>query len=302
MTPLTCPSCGKQLLTRTRFCPECGTRLADAEPHAPPTGAAEQSAPPAPGDPRGEQGAPEGRQTLFWGLLGGVGCLSVVLVAACALGAVILLGRAAAPPTAAPPTPATARDEGPRAGAPSAGATPLLTDDFDRPAASGMEVDEDGSLRFAYEDGAYVIAVKEPDTLVWSPVDGDYSDARVAVDTAVPPGSDIAAAGLIFHYQDPDNFYLFRVSNDGYYALELLENNEWVVLIDWTPSDTIDARRNRLLVSTRGSRIALSVNDELLETTSDDTFTAGGVALAATSLEDSTAEVRFDNLLIERNE
>jgi hypothetical protein len=44
------------------------------------------------------------------------------------------------------------------------------------------------------------------------------------------------------------------------------------------------------------------VNDELLEETSDGTFTDGEIGLAVSSLEESTAEVHFDNMLITENE
>jgi hypothetical protein len=146
------------------------------------------------------------------------------------------------------------------------------------------------------------VEVKEPQTLVWARFDGSYSDTRFAVDAEVPPGADVSAAGLVFHYQDADNFYLFSVSNDGYYALEVLEGNEWATLIDWTQSDAVDAVRNRIEVATQGDGIALYVNDELLEETSDGTFTDGEIGLAVSSLEESTAEVHFDNMLITENE
>jgi hypothetical protein len=186
--------------------------------------------------------------------------------------------------------------------APVVGGDLLLEDDFEDAATSGLGESEDEASRYAYEDGAYVVEVKEPETIVWARVRGTYDDARIAVDANVPSGADISAAGLIFHYQNPDNFYLFSVSNDGYYALELLEDDEWTVLIDWTPSDAVSSSSNRLGVETLGDRIRLFVNDELLEETSDSTFYGGEVALALTSLQNSTAAVAFDNLLIERNE
>jgi hypothetical protein len=252
--------------------------------------------------PTDQGGKSAGRRTLMWALVGGAGCLSLILVGVCALGVLTLLGQRVETvfPTTVAATPAAGgivpED------APLVGGDVLFEDDFDDPDASALGADEDPSSRYAFEDGAYVVAVKEPETIVWARVDGTYRDARVSVDAEVPPGADVASAGVIFHYQDPDNFYLFSVTNDGYYMLELLENNDWIVLIDSTQSDAIDATRNRLRVEMNGDRISLYVNDQLLETTSDGTFGDGEVALAVTSLADSTAEVRFDNLLIERNE
>lgn len=259
----------------------------------PPTGV------PAAAPPSGRRGP------LFWWLIGGAGCISLVLVGICAIGLLTLLGQRVSQldPTAQPGAATTTGGGGIVPGdSPLTGGAVLLEDDFDNPAASELAEDEDETARYAFDGGVYVVEVKEPQTLVWALFEGSYSDARFAVDTEVPPGADESAAGLVFHYQDNRNFYLFSVSNDGYYALEILEDNEWFTLIDWTQSDAVDAVRNRIEVATQGDRIALYVNGELLEETSDGTFTEGEVGLAVTSLEDSTAEIHFDNMLITENE
>jgi hypothetical protein len=319
MATTTCPACGNELNAATRFCPQCGARVGGPAtaptitlppvapapvpptvPLTPPAGAQAEYGAPYQAPPAGAAG---GRRRLLYALIGGAGCLTLILVAVVALGVLTLLGqRAAAPP---PDTAPAAGGRPPAAG--SAGqaqpaGTVLLEETFDDPAASDFAEDSDAASRYAFERGGYTIEVKEPETIVWARVDGAYDAARVSVDATIPAGADIAAAGLIFHYQDEDNFYLFSVSNDGYYALELLQNNEWVSLIDWTPSDAVRTAGNRLEVATRADRIALYVNGELLEETADGTFTGGEVALAVSSLKDSTAEVSFDNLLIERNE
>ena len=244
------------------------------------------------------------RRTMWW-IISGVGCLAVVLLlAVCVVGVLTLLGNRVESVVGTPNAPTAVGGAGGIVpdNSPLTGGAVLLDDNFENAAASGLGTEEDASSRYAYEDGAYVIEVKEAEKIVWAQVDGTYSNARFVVDTEIPPGADVAAAGLIFHYQDADNFYLFSVSNDGYYALEVLEGNAWTVLIDWTQSDAVDAVRNRMRVETNGDSITLYVNDELLETTSDGTFTQGEAALAVSSLKDSTAEVRFDNLLIELNE
>jgi hypothetical protein len=257
--------------------------------------------PPYPGEAPAKPG---NRRTLWW-VLGGAGCLGLLAVVACAvIGVLTLLGGQVS--SVFSEIEATVESEQGGGGivpgdSPLTGGEVLFSDDFESAFASGLSEDEDASSRYAYEDGAYVIEVKEPETIVWARVDGTYSDARIAVDAEVPAGTDVSAAGLIFHYQDQDNFYLFSVSNDGYYALELLQNNEWVILIDWTISDVIDGSFNTMRVETQGDQIALYVNDQLLEETSDGTFTEGEVALAVSSLQDSTALVRFDNMLIEQN-
>jgi hypothetical protein len=249
--------------------------------------------------------APPAQRRTLWIILGGVGCLSLVLLGICAVGLLTLLGQRVEPITTvgtSGPTPDSGAGGIVPDDSPLTGGSVLLEDDFEDEDASGLGVDEDSSSRYAYEDGQYVIEVKEPEMIVWARVNGSYDDARISVETEVPPGADVSAPGLIFHYQDANNFYLFSVSNDGYYALELRQGEEWITLIDWTESPAIDAVRNTLRVETAGDDMTLYVNNELLEATSDGTFTDGEVALAVSSLQESTAEIRFDNLLIETNE
>ncbi|GAB4430779.1 MAG: hypothetical protein OHK0015_16350 [Chloroflexi bacterium OHK40] len=340
MSAVTCPNCQSELPSATRFCPQCGQRM--PEPPAPqpaptvvlppapqpaptvvlpPAAPSQAPAPQAPPLPSTEQRPPAETPTVIagppadapaggggkrlWWILGVGGCLSLILVAACALTLVMALARMA-PATSATALPAATPEGGVGGSVP--GDAPLtegdllLRDDFDDPVASGLGEEEDESLRYAYEDGAYVIEVKEPETIVWARVEGSYTDIAIEVDAETPPGAEIAAAGVIFHYQDADNFYLFSVSNDRFYTLEILLDNEWTTLVDWTESDLINEDRNRLRIETRGDQIALFVNGELLETTVDGTFTEGEVGLAVSSFDQGGGLVRFDNLEITRNE
>jgi hypothetical protein len=235
---------------------------------------------------------PKSRRALWW-ILGGVGCLSVLLLGACVtIGLLTFLGQRVetiseqAAPTSIP-------EGGVVLGGGSGEVT--LEDDFSDPEVSNLDVSEDETSRSAYEDGAYVLEVKVPETLVWVVVGGPLSDIDAELEAELPAGEDVVAAGLVFHYQDDENFYLFSVTNDGYYTLEVLQNGEWATLINPTPSDEIESDRNRLQVVTEGDRIALYVNGSLLEETVDGTFTSGEVGLAASTFENSAGAVRFND-------
>lgn len=261
------------------------------------------SLPPAGAQP--EVGQPQsagGRRTLWW-ILGGVGCLTVLLVGAClSIGAFTIIGRNAATGVELSATPVLGGGGIVPDDSPLTGGSLLLEDDFSDEGTSNLDVSEDATSRSAYEDGAYVLEVKESETVVWSLVGGPYSDVSVEVEAEVPADSDMTAAGLVFNYQDGDNFYLFSVSNDGYYLLEMLQDGGWITLIDPTLSEEVDAARNTLRVEMRGDRIALYVNGALLEETTDSTFASGDVGLAVSTFPDSTGTVRFDNLVIAQGE
>lgn len=252
--------------------------------------------------PAGEPAAPKSRRTLWW-ILGGVGCLTVLLVGACVtIGALTLLGQRVDEGSVVAATPVLGGGGIVPDDSPLTGGAVLLEDDFSDTGVSSLDQSEDETSRSAYEDGVYVLEVKEAETVVWSLIGGPYEDVRLEVDAEVPAGAEVAAAGLVFHYQDNANFYLFSVSNDGYYALEVLQDGEWTTLIDPTLSDAVDSARNRLRVTTSGERIALYVNDTLLEETTDASFTSGEVGLAVSTFDTSPGILHFDNLVVARNE
>lgn len=241
----------------------------------------------------------------LWLILGGVGCLVLVLATVCVIGALTLLGNvveesgiaqtAVALPTATGGGGIIPDD------APLAGGDVLLREEFDSSVLSNFTEDEDEDSRYSFEDGGYVIEAKTTEMLVWALTDDEYDDVVITCDSTALPGSETAAAGLIFRYVDDNNFYLFNVSTNGFYTLEALVDGEWEILIDQTQSDVIDAVNNQLQVALDGDRIALYVNGDLLEETSDDRFARGNVAISVNSFEDAPGIIRFDNLLIAEN-
>ncbi len=267
----------------TRFCPVCGTQLIGSPPVASPPAAPSRSC-----------------WRILWWILGGVGCLVVLLVGAVVLiGILTLLGQKAS--TIDTPARPTSVSEGSVSdNSPVAGGEVLVADDFSSASTSDLDVSEDKTSRLAYEGGAYVIELKRPQAIAWSLVDGSYKDVSVEVDAVMLPGSDNVAAGLIFQYRANYDFYLYSVTNDGYYTLKSMKDGAWFPLIDATQSDKIRAGRNTLRVETHGDRIALYVNGALLEETTDGALGAGEVGLAASTFINGTGAISFDNLLIKR--
>jgi hypothetical protein len=174
----------------------------------------------------------------------------------------------------------------------------LMFDNFEDAIASGLGESEDEDIRYAYENGAYVIEVKKPEQIAWARVNGEYNDVRVDLDTHVPIESGTMAPGLIFHYQDANNFFLYSISNDGYYTLEVYKDGKWEVLIDWTKSEAINSGSNRMRIDTQGNKVILYVNDKLLTETRESTFYGGGIGMAVTSLRDSKGIVLFENIIV----
>jgi len=104
--------------------------------------------------------------------------------------------------------------------------------------------------------------------------------------------------GLVFRYQDDQNFYAFVVNSMGMYALYLRQNGEYTPIIPFQPSPAIyqGASANLLQVIVRGTSIELYANGQLLAAVEDETFTRGKIGLYA----GPGLYVRFDDLEIAR--
>jgi hypothetical protein len=193
----------------------------------------------------------------------------------------------------------------------------LLYDDFSDQAASAFRASSSEHVQYAFDSGAYRIGVHVPSLLAWSMIEDErYSDGSIQVAATLAAGAASSASGLVFRYQDADNFYMFNVAYNGFYSLERFSDGEQVVLIDWTPSAAIErisaaasavpnapVRRqagvqNVLRVDMQGEHITLLVNDVPLETTTDSMLREGGVALAVNTFERGETVVCFDTLII----
>jgi hypothetical protein len=297
-----------------------GTPPSGTAPYStPPTGTGSLYGTPPSGTPpvQSSYGAPaeqpaSSNKQLYW-IIGGIGCLIFFLLVMCAIFAFVVLanglGQNQSSPSPAAQVPTRVRDvtQGPRPTLdPSLSGRILLQDRFDSPEDSSLQVGSDGERVYAFEDGAYAINVLVPRLIAWSGFEREFSDVYVEVESTLVEGPESAAASLIFRSQglsdqDNGNFYVYNVTSDGRYNLELMRNNALETLIDWTPSAEINPRgeANTLGLQLQGDRISLYVNNVLLEEYSDATFTDGKIALAVNTFDEGGAKVLFDNFVVE---
>lgn len=249
---------------------------------------------------------------LYW-IIGGIGCLFVFLMLMCAIFAFVVLanglGQDESSPTPVAQAPTRVREatQAPRPSLdPALSGQILLQDSFDGQTSSSLPVSSDGEIVYAFEDGAYAISVLVPRLIAWSSFEGNFSDVYVEVESTLVEGPESAAASLIFRSQgqsdqDNSNFYVYNVTSDGRYNLELMRNNALETLIDWTPSSEINPQGESNLLGLRlqGDQISLYVNNVLLEEYSDANFTDGKIALAVNTFDEGGAKVLFDNFVVE---
>jgi hypothetical protein len=172
------------------------------------------------------------------------------------------------------------------------------TEDFSDP-TSGWQAESDASAEVGYHEGAMRVRVNVPNRLAWASAGRKLSDFHLSVEATQVAGPDDNEYGLLVRMQDPDHFYRFSISGDGYYLVSKYDGEEWEVLSgDWTPSDAIrlGAATNLLEVVCQGATMAFYVNGELLTEVQDSTYLRGDIGLYAGSFFDPGVEIHFDNL------
>ncbi|MFQ5613728.1 MAG: trypsin-like peptidase domain-containing protein [Anaerolineae bacterium] len=191
-----------------------------------------------------------------------------------------------------PPTP---EPERPQVEVPANAGQVLFFDDFSDP-ASGWSTFSDDEVSSRYEEGRLVIDVDVQETAAWAILDQEFEEVDFEVETVKLGGPDDNAFGLMLHYQDADNFYVFEISSDGFYKASVLENDELRTLIEWTKTYLVDpGGKNTLAVEAQPGQFTIFINGVQVDQVSDDTFSRGRVGLAARTLSEPDVSIGFDN-------
>jgi hypothetical protein len=168
-----------------------------------------------------------------------------------------------------------------------------------------------------------------PDEVVWSTLSRKFNDIDLRVTTRQVSGPiDQSQYGVIFRYRDTKNFYIFRISSDGYYLLAKVKDGVQEKISDWGVTEAIHQGQaaNEIRIVARGDEFRFFVNDqpmplclkgtnetsmwaswegpgicytdELTYVYTDGSFKQGRIALAAGTIDGSPVAVAFDDLLM----
>jgi hypothetical protein len=183
----------------------------------------------------------------------------------------------------------------------------LFFDDFSGEQNCGWrEYNQSGSVvEIDTEAGVMQISTSQPGQIWWTNPGREFDDVIMTATVAQISGPDNNAYGLICRYQDENNFYIFLISGDGYYAIGkyqtgtpqiiyLTENQEYIF------SEAIQqgVAANTIRASCVGNELGLQVNGVPLVTLTDPTFVRGDVGLGLSTLEPGTAVVQFDDFRV----
>ncbi|MCE5257709.1 MAG: hypothetical protein LLG44_01435 [Chloroflexi bacterium] len=173
----------------------------------------------------------------------------------------------------------------------------ILVEDF-QPDSQFPETDND-EYELALVDGAYAITIYEPDLIVWGSADLSLSDFAAEVTGVRVSGPENGDYGFIFRYQDADNFYVFKVADNGAYSVHVLVDDEWSDIIDWQDSDAINLNgSNVLAIAAVGNQFTFYINGVEVDSAIDDTFADGDIALFGSTYDEGNLKVQYTDLKV----
>jgi hypothetical protein len=224
-----------------------------------------------------------------WGLAGIAGGLALLLILVIvAIFALSMFGRRAGHPSEAT---VVASDESPD------DFILIYEDDFSDP-SSGWDDAFDRYTTKQYGNNKYYIEVTTSNLVAWGLANRDVTDFRLEVDAAQEVGPNNNGYGILFRFQDRNNFYRFDISGDGFFLLSKFYEGEWVTLIPWTASSAVNVGQasNRLVVESVGSQIRVYANDALLAEVEDDTFSHGNFGFFASTFSEPNLTISYDDI------
>ncbi|MCA9958980.1 MAG: hypothetical protein R3E31_24270 [Chloroflexota bacterium] len=185
------------------------------------------------------------------------------------------------------------------------GSGTLFQDDFGGEQECGWALYNQGGAVTEIADGVLRISTSQPGQIWWTNPGRNFDNVIVTVQARQSSGPDDNAYGIICRYQNEQNFYLFLISGDGYYAVGKYQSgNDQIVYLtenaQYQFSDVINqgVATNQVRASCIGNELSLAVNGLPLFTTTDPTFVTGDIGVGVSTLEPGTAVVEFDNIVV----
>ncbi len=175
----------------------------------------------------------------------------------------------------------------------------VYDDDFSDP-SSGWDDAFDRYTTKQYGNNKYYVEITTSNLVAWGLANRKVADFRIQVDAAPEEGSNNNGYGILFRFQDRDNFYRFDISGDGFFLLSKFHNGEWVTLVPWTATSAVNVGHdtNRLAVEAVGSQIRVYANDDLLAEVEDDTLDEGNFGFFASTFSEPNLTVSFDDIIL----
>jgi hypothetical protein len=181
----------------------------------------------------------------------------------------------------------------------------LFQDDFSGQQACGWALYNRGGAVAEIEEDVLRISTSQPGQIWWTNPGRSFDDMVITAQARQVSGPNDNAYGVMCRYQNEENFYVFLISGDGFYAIGKYQSgNDQVVYLSgegqYQFSDIINqgAATNEIRASCIGNELTLTVNGLPLTTVSDPTFVTGDIGLGVSTLQPGTAVVQFGDVRV----
>jgi hypothetical protein len=124
-----------------------------------------------------------------------------------------------------------------------------------------------GRLSSEIVDGALRLNVGEPVAGPYSVASPYFGDFDVHLQARAVDGPETNGFGIVFREQDPNNFYTFLISSDGFYQVVRSLDGKELELSNWIETPYVNVgigSENALRVVGRGNHFQFYVNDQPL--------------------------------------
>ena len=177
----------------------------------------------------------------------------------------------------------------------------LYHDDFSDPGSGWPQtVNANGSL--GYANGAYRVLVQSTGYSLWAVSGQSYGDASVQADAARLAGPVSNRFGLICRYQDANNFYMFIISSDGYYAIGKIRNGKASLpgqaMMTYSSFIKQNGAAAHLRFDCVGNTLTGAVNGQPIVLIHDADLADGEAGLIAGTFDEGGADIAFDNFVV----
>ena len=176
---------------------------------------------------------------------------------------------------------------------------PLYEEDFSSPGVE-WEISESEEARYRVDGGTYSIEVLKANWIAWNLIGEQLDDFEIEFEVALVEGDPYNDAGLLFRFQDADNYYEVDINGEGSFAIGKEINDEWTQIVDWTSHSAVKpfGGVNRVRIVAEGNQFVLYVNDAFVIDFVDDSFASGGIGPVVTAYDEPPARATFDNITI----
>lgn len=178
----------------------------------------------------------------------------------------------------------------------------LFQDDFSDSQSGWLTAANEVGLAEYTPDGLFHIRVDAPGYNFWSTPGLNVSSVIMEVDSIKLSGPEINRIGLICRYQNPQNYYFFIISTDGYYGVGKVKDGVSTLLaqtqMERNGAVLSGAAINRLRGECVGNTLIFYVNQKPLAIVDDPDFPSGDVGLVVGAFDAAGVDVYFDNFII----